>query len=254
MMKKMLLIIGFFVLIGVGCSNNDNKPPVLTSTRNIIVDENTPMIYRATASDPENQPIVINFANYPDWLVPIETMIRGDTPWGLAETTLFTFSVLVSDGANDESYPVSVQVCPTNQLYLSFYPRQREVGILENTMFTVALNNIENMFAISFDVTCDTNVAFIYDVNIPQPNLIGDGGVYFYHSIPGGLSVFMGRTQTEGDDNITGGGQLIQIYFKGIANGVAGLGFSNVLIVDENGVTNNRLGELYRGSAILYVS
>jgi hypothetical protein len=252
-MKKISLILGLCALILVGCSNKENKPPVLTSARDIIVDESTPIIYQATASDPENRPIVINFANYPDWLVPIETMIRGEAPWGLAETTIFTFSVLVSDGTNDENYPVRIQVCPTDQLYLSFYPRQREVGILHNTVFTVGLNNIENLFAISFDVTCDTDIAIIYDAIIPQPNLIGDGGVYFYHSIPGGLSVFMGRTQTEGDDNITGGGQLIQIYFKGIANGVAGLGFSNVLIVDENGVTNNHLGELYRGSATLYV-
>jgi hypothetical protein len=252
-MKKISLIIGLCVLVVVGCSKKENKPPVLTSIQDIFVTESTQIVYQATASDPENRPIVINFANYPDWLVPVGTMIRGDAPWGLAETTIFTFSVLVSDGSNDENYPVRIHVYPTDQLYLSFYPRQREVGILHNTVFTVGLNNIENLFAISFDVTCDTNVAVIYDVNIPQPNLIGDGGVYFYHSIPGGLSVFMGRTQTDGNDNITGGGQLVQIYFKGIANGVAGLGFSNVLIVDENGVTNNRLGELYRGSATLYV-
>jgi hypothetical protein len=252
-MKKILLIVGICALIMAGCGKKENQSPVLTSARDIVVYESTPINYQATASDPENRPIVINFANYPDWLVPIETMIRGEAPWGLAETTIFTFSVLVSDGTNDENYPVRIEVCPTDQLYLSFYPRQREVGILHNTVFTVGLNNIENMFAISFDVTCDTSIAIIYDAKIPQPNLIGEGGVYFFHSIPGGLSVFMGRTQTEGNDNISGGGHLIEIYFKGVASGFAAVGFSNVQIVDENGLINNRLGDLYRGSATLHV-
>lgn len=252
-MKRVFFAIGLGLMLIAGCGKKENHEPVLTSPRNFIIAENSDFNYQATASDPENQLVVINYANYPDWLIPVDTHLSGRAPWGLAETTAFGFNVLVSDGYNETKFPITIAVYPENVFYLSFYPQQRQIEINNTAAFTIGLNNVHDLFAISFDIICDTFFTRVTDVDVPPHNLLDMGGVYFYHSIPGGVSIFMGRTQTPENDNLNGGGPLINVSFRGIAAGASSIGFYNVLIVDENGAINNNMDELVRGSAAVYV-
>lgn len=252
-MRSLLMIIGVGALIIAGCGKKENKDPLLTSPQDLVVAENADFQYQATAGDPENHALTINYLDYPDWLSILNNQIRGRAPWGLAETTLFGFNVLVSDGYNDVNFPVRIKVYPGNDFYLSFYPQQRQMAINHTTSFTIGLNNVQDLFGISFDVLCDTTYLRITDVEVPIHNLFETGGIYFYHSIPGGVSVFIGRTQTPDNDNIHGGGPLATISLRGMTVGMSSIGFYNVMIVDENGSPNNNIANLYRGSASVYV-
>lgn len=252
-MKTIVMIIGVGLLFSAGCGKKENKDPVLTSLQDFVIAENADFQYQATASDPENHAVTINYVDYPDWLSILNNQICGRAPWGLAETTAFSFNVLVSDGHNDVKFPVRITVFPGDDFYLSFYPQQRQVSINHFTSFTIGLNNVQDLFAISFDILCDTTYLRITDVQVPIHNLFDIGGIYFYHSIPGGVSVFIGRTQTPENDNINGGGKLVNISLRGMAAGMSSIGFYNVMIVDENGALNTNITNLYRGSASIYV-
>jgi hypothetical protein len=239
-----------FVL--AGCSKT-NKAPVLTSPSSVDVIENSNFDYEATASDPDGETVALSFANYPEWLSPFDTHLRGVAPWGMAETTIATFSVLVSDGINDETFPVIIKIHPSNEFYLSFFPEQISLTLGQRAILTANINNVENLFAISFDIIYDTLVMRAFDVGIPQQNFIGEGGLYFYHSIPGGVSFCLGKTQTDANDNLTGSGPLVEMHFIAVGQGFSQVRFNNINIVDENGGQNQHLDEMVRGSANVYV-
>lgn len=68
--------------------------PQFTSTDSITVQVNQPMIYTATATNPNNGTLVFTYYNLPDWLVADGATING-TP---TATGTFTVGVIVEDG------------------------------------------------------------------------------------------------------------------------------------------------------------
>ena len=82
-----------------------NDPPIITSPDSVIAQEDVELIYTATATDPENQPISFGFKNLPYWLTASGATVRGHVPERGKDTT---FTVIASDGRLNDTLVVFV--------------------------------------------------------------------------------------------------------------------------------------------------
>jgi hypothetical protein len=87
-----------------------NDPPVVTSADTDTATEDIPFSYTATATDPDDTP-VISFANAPSWLSVSGSTISGVPTEGIGDTS---FSVIASDGELSDTLVVTVIVEPVN--------------------------------------------------------------------------------------------------------------------------------------------
>lgn len=254
-MKKALIFSLVAILVALfGCGKkNSNKAPIITSPQEITSAEDTSFAYTAEASDPEGASVTIAFSDYPYWLSPSDNLITGNVPWGFAETTIVTFTVIASDGHKNGRLPVNIKIIPTNEFYISLMPHQETKSVGNQGILTANINCVENLFTTTFDINYDSTIIRVDDVRLPASHLLGNDCLCYFHRNPGGISVCTGNIQTAGNDNVTGGGHLVEISYTAIAAGTCALGYANVLIFDESGTSNTHMGDLIRGSSTISV-
>jgi hypothetical protein len=90
-------------------------------------------------------------------------------------------------------------------------------------------------------------------VLVPESSLLEPDCISFHESINEGESVSLGRTQSDGDDNVSGSGVLCLIVLSSRSGGVDTVRVRNVMIIDQAGNTNPDLGNLVKESAIVVV-
>jgi hypothetical protein len=86
-------------------------PPQITSSGTGNATEDILFIYTATAIDPENDPIVITFSDYPDWMTVSDSVIQGAPP---NNVTSFNFTVTASANGKTDQKTVTVSVQAVN--------------------------------------------------------------------------------------------------------------------------------------------
>ena len=87
--------------------NAVEDPPQITSGDTGNATEDILYTYTATATDPENDPILITFSDYPDWMSVSDAVIQGAPP---NNVTSFSFSVTASANGKTDQKVVTVTV------------------------------------------------------------------------------------------------------------------------------------------------
>ncbi len=100
-----------FPVILLGRSSFD--PPVITSPDTVTAVEDQYFLYRATAVDPEDEPVSFRFSDrpLPSWLSAAADTVFGTPREGDRDTT---FRVIASDGFLEDTLDVYVMVIPVN--------------------------------------------------------------------------------------------------------------------------------------------
>ena len=88
-----------------------NDPPVIISPDSATATEEEFFSYLGNAIDPEQEPFIINYADYPSWLTPGDASIGGTPPLGAPDTT---FKVVAFDGELADTLVVSIAVVEGN--------------------------------------------------------------------------------------------------------------------------------------------
>lgn len=82
-----------------------NDPPVITSIGIDTATINSTYLYMATATDPDNMTLSIEFSNYAGWLSVTGNTIHGTAPFGATDTS---FRIIASDGELNDTLMVSL--------------------------------------------------------------------------------------------------------------------------------------------------
>jgi hypothetical protein len=112
-----------------------NDPPVITSQDSVTATEDILFTYQASASDPENDPIVFSFENYPTWLIPENNLISGIPGEGEQDTC---FMLIVSDGDLSDTLEIFLNVIAVNDPPV--ITSEDSVHATEGTLFTYRAN------------------------------------------------------------------------------------------------------------------
>ncbi|HHS12878.1 MAG TPA: hypothetical protein ENN03_03805, partial [bacterium] len=94
------------------CGSAPNLPPQITSAKSVTAYADSLFEYTARAVDPEGDPVIFTFIEYPSWMSPSDSVISG-TPGIQDQDTLFQF--IASDGQSADTATVSVTVVHVNQ-------------------------------------------------------------------------------------------------------------------------------------------
>ncbi len=123
-------------------------------------------------------------------------------------------------------------------LQLSISPSEQTVAVDEEGTYSVLIENVENVFAISTEITFDDTIVEAVDDGFS----VGD----FWNSEPvvslnindeDRINVTIGLEQSSGVDAITGDGTLFSFSLKGINSGESDLSFVNVQLINDSGET-----------------
>ena len=255
---KCQLTICFALIICLGCGKStepgngiENKPPLITSPASVTAIDDSLFTYTAEAQDPEGHEVFISYDSYPSWLTVLGDVISGITPW-MSENTFFT--IIASDGQNADTLVVLVLAESSEVFYIGLRPRENFIEIEDDIALTMSINSVENLFAISCDLICDTTVVTFESAFIPSSSILeAANSIFFSNPIPNGISISAGRMQTEGDDNISGRGPLFEIAFTGLAAGFSSIEIHNVMIINEQGESNPDLGNLVTKPSGIFV-
>ncbi len=88
-----------------------NDPPIITSPDSASATEEMPFVYAGMATDPEGQPVIINYADYPSWLTPGDIAIGGTPPDGAQDTS---FKVIAFDSELGDTLIVTLTILAGN--------------------------------------------------------------------------------------------------------------------------------------------
>ncbi|MBD3169474.1 MAG: hypothetical protein GF307_08320 [candidate division Zixibacteria bacterium] len=138
--------------------------------------------------------------------------------------------------------------------YVSLTPQNDTVDIDSSTTLTGSINEVSNLFAITFDLLFDTSLVKVDTVMVPADGIWGSGsGLVFFQRNHDGISIGLGKVQTEGNDNVSGSGEFFTIDFTGNSAGSAQIVYDDISIVDENGTSNSNINNLQTKSAQIVV-
>jgi hypothetical protein len=131
--------------------------------------------------------------------------------------------------------------------YIAFTPADVAAGVGDTLTFTGSINSVEGLFAISFDLLFDTMVVVFESLLLPSDGILGQNSISFSGEIDGGVSVSLGRTQT----NVSASGLLFEVGFVVVGTGTTEIQYRDIYIIDEDGVANAELGTLeVRGAVV----
>ncbi|MCP4631492.1 MAG: hypothetical protein GY855_01090 [candidate division Zixibacteria bacterium] len=150
--------------------------------------------------------------------------------------TIFFILILLS-GFTDCSKK-STEPVVDDTFYINLSPQNNTIAIGDNIVLKCRINSVEDLFAVVFDITFDTAFVKVDTVIFRDSGLLGENTISFYSNITEGISVSVGKTQTTNNDNVSGNGELFEVTFTGIYQGVSEIDFENIIMVDEEGVSN----------------
>lgn len=137
--------------------------------------------------------------------------------------------------------------------YMNLMPEASAIGPGENITLTGSINSVEGLFAVTFDLVFDSTILSYESLTIPQTGLLGNSVLSFSNTISGGVSVSLGRIQTEANDNVSGNGVLFEITFSAAGTGTTNIQYQNIFIIDEQGVENSDINNLILNNAEVVV-
>ena len=88
-----------------------NDAPQIPSPATLLATEDERIVYRATATDPEDDPLTFQYTGLPTWLIADADSVFGTPANGAADTS---FRVIASDGSLADTLTVTVSVTPVN--------------------------------------------------------------------------------------------------------------------------------------------
>lgn len=135
---------------------------------------------------------------------------------------------------------------PDETFYINLTPEDLTADIGDTLILTGAINSVENLFAISFDLVFDTSIVSYLSISIPQTSILGQNSISFSNQIEEGVSISLGKIQSSGNDNISASGPLFVVNFIAVSAGATEIQYRDVYIIDEEGEENAELGELER--------
>ena len=144
-------------------------------------------------------------------------------------------------------------VAPDETFYINLTPEDLTADIGDTLSLTGAINSVENLFAISFDLVYDTSIVSYLSISIPQNSILGQNSISFSNEIEGGVSISLGRIQSSGNDNVSASGPLFEVVFIAVGPGATEIQYRDVYIIDEVGAENAELGGLERRGTELII-
>ena len=162
---------------------------------------------------------------------------------------LTIFIVLLIAGCEKEA----VEPEPENlRLYLN--PSSNNIAVGSLLELAVSIENVTELFAVSFEVTFDSSVVQIDGVDfLGSSNILGSDLVSLYQLEENLISIGLGKKQTSGNDEVSGDGSLAILFLNGTGVGTTDLNIENVQLIDENGDLIPSFDELELGSSSVVV-
>ena len=118
------------------------------------------------------------------------------------------------------------------------------IDLNQTCTLTVYIEDILDMFAITFDISYEDSLINTVDMQIPASSIFTDSILSFYHVDENKTSVSIGKTQTDSNDNVSGSGIICDLIFLSVGTGTCTFHIENVMIVDEVGQTSLQLDDL----------
>lgn len=162
-----------------------------------------------------------------------------------------TLTLLSFSGCDCDKSPNPEPVDET--FYINLTPETSTIDQGENITLIGSINSVEGLFAIAFDLVFDSTVLSFESLATPQTGILGNSVLSFSNLISGGVSVSLGRVQTEGNDNVSGSGTLFEITFSAVAAGTTIIQYQNIYIIDQDGAENSDIDNLAPSNAEVIV-
>lgn len=144
-------------------------------------------------------------------------------------------------------------VAPDETFYINLTPEDLTADIGDTLTLTGAINSVENLFAISFDLVYDTTIVNFLSISLPQSSILGQNTITFSNPIEGGVSISLGRIQSSGNDNVSASGPLFEVVFIAVGSGASEIQYRDIYIIDEDGAENGELGDIEKRATELII-
>ncbi|MCP4582390.1 MAG: hypothetical protein GY839_12320 [candidate division Zixibacteria bacterium] len=266
-MKRASIISIALIVFMLGCgkkATNDDPPdldpPTVTNLSRVPEEpmRNESIIISATVIDSSSGLASVGFYySILNNFFPLDTFNEADSFYAIVPELdwgrrLRYFVQALDSAGNEAVSDTALYYIPNFEIYIN--PATDTIAIGEQGLFSVNLDGAEDVFSISMDLIFDTTIVMVDTVMLAEPNLLGDDNVLLlYQAIPGGVSVGIGRVQTEENDNVWGCGQLFKIVFSGLAPGTASIEIADGMIRTDEGVPIDIIEDLYLLGATLII-
>ncbi len=126
---------------------------------------------------------------------------------------------------------------------LQLTPQRAEPDVYEEFTLTLEISDVRDMFVIGFNLLYDHSRLRLSETSTSSGGILGNDIISFTEEINGGIGVSIGRTQSAGDDNVSGSGNICEFTFLAIGMGESQVELNNVTILDEDGSSNTQISE-----------
>ncbi|MEA3476031.1 MAG: cohesin domain-containing protein [Candidatus Cloacimonadota bacterium] len=124
---------------------------------------------------------------------------------------------------------------PQTNLKLKISPSEQTIAINEPATFSVKIENVTDLFAVSGEITFDNTMIELPENPVTKGEFWNGEPLLEYINESGCLNICIGLIQTENDDGIGGDGILFYFTVKGIDVGENIFTIENLKLINENG-------------------
>ena len=140
-----------------------------------------------------------------------------------------------------------------NQLKLYITPPNQSINLNEETNFEVKIDNVENLFALSMEITFDNDKISCNEDDVTISDSWGNQAISEVIKENGKLNICIGLQQTAENDYLNGSFTLFSFKLKGISIGTSDIVIQNLRLIDENGEPVKNFSDLEISNAILNI-
>lgn len=253
MKQIFFVLIVSFSLVFIGCESTgvENTPPEITNltASSYIITSNDTINITCIALDPDgdnityiweiNAGLIVGNGSEVDWIAP-------------EEDGFYQITCRVTDGqGGEDSETIEIEV---ETFSLLIEPSEQTIDLNSEAVFSVKIENVNNLFAISCELVFDSLL-----ISLPSnPVTIGDfwedaETVLMIENENDRLCIAVGLIQTELEDGIDGDGILFNFTLIGDQLGESDIVFDNLNIIDENGLVVDGFEDIEISSANLII-
>ena len=253
MKQIFFVLIVVFSLVFIGCESTgvENTPPEITNltASSYIIASNDTINITCVAFDPDgdslnyvweiNAGLIVGYSSEVDWIAP-------------EEDGFYQITCRVTDGqGGEDSETIEIEV---ETFRLLIEPSEQTINLNSEAIFSVKIENVNNLFAISCELVFDSLL-----VSLPSNHVtIGDfwedtETILTSENENGRLCIAIGLIQTELEDGIDGDGILFNFSLIGGQIGESDIVFENIYIIDENGLVVDGFEDIEISSAHLII-
>jgi hypothetical protein len=139
--------------------------------------------------------------------------------------------------------------------YFSIEPDSLVLGGGQKSKLRIHVGSVEEFFAGSLDLVFDEEIVRVTDVTVPNDGILGPyNTLCVFEDTGDGISIGLGRIQSDDSDGVSGEGVLLDVELRGQNEGTTKMTLRRISMIDETGKSRDLDTDIVTSGATVMVS